>query len=283
MPVKQVYQEPEENAMAYLADLKSDDKLKNLLDEINVQQATVNQASKALFWCHRLRGFETGEERVESEKALLKATLQLKALMNEIKLMKNLKEGENKDPESDETGEIVLSKFKLLVTDNFPQVKKRDEQRVEWFIVVVIHKLFTWVSEAVQGSIHNNEILINQKVKIDNIYPSFDISVQVYSLKLDQISFMNHDEKFRIRNDSEQVWYFPCPKLLQFIQKLRKSHSKSRDHSCLGTSSQSAFKLIGTVHVNRGDYLKTGPRVMTCVCLCLIIFYILKNGTLLQF
>lgn len=220
------------------------EKLQPLIQEVNIQQTRIYQASKALDYCRSIKMFQASPEQVESERLLLIAQLKKQALFNEIKAITS---GTKLETTFTQQANIVVDNFSLTLKDSFLQLE-RQKDIVEWFVIVVTHGLTLWSTQAVACPTDGTtKIPFTGSITIPNLNPDFKVLVRVFSTKYHNI--WNVDKYYTKDIDRDTT----CPSPTKLLKRSERPVSmRSHDIKFSGIR-ETSFTLQGYVELQVHD------------------------------
>ncbi|XP_011502644.1 PREDICTED: anillin-like protein 1 [Ceratosolen solmsi marchali] len=243
------------------------DNVKKLLDEVELQQTLIYQASKALELCNSMREFIASSERVESERLLVLASLRKKAALEEIRRMI----GQTCDIEPcRERAEVILKELSLQLREDVLRRERQNGDIVEWFVVVISEGLTVWATHAVACPISSPRLYFPGQLLIPSLKPDFRLSLRVYSLKLQQILY-NHEDKYHITQSIAGTKNSSCPiskKLLKRswrAEKKKSAISPKQYEIRFSGVKESAFVMCGSIDFVLQDLSLSSPWPLTRV------------------
>ncbi|XP_051159472.1 anillin-like [Leptopilina boulardi] len=220
------------------------EKLQPLIQEVNIQQTRIYQASKALDYCRSMKMFQASPEQVESDRLLLIATLKKQALFHEIKAIASSTKVETSFIQQ---AEIVVDNFSLTLKDIISE-REREKNIVEWFVIVVSQGLTVWSTQAVTCPIdeQNKKIPFTGSIKIPNLNPDFKILVRVFSTKF----HISNAEKIHVKNLDRDT---TCPSPTKLLKRSERSVSMRSHEIKFSGIRETSFILQGYVELQVHD------------------------------
>lgn len=234
--------------------LHQNDNIQELLQELEIQQTLIHQASKALNLCNIMKKFQQSTQHIESERLLLLATLKKKAVLNEIR---RISASNDNIAILSERGEIKISNIALCLRENILSLRNQNEDISEWFIVTVSHETTVWGTIAMSYSAETAKICFSRSLSIRNLTPNFKIIVSVYSLQLRDANCNKREEYSKHQNVS-------CPSPTNLWKKIEKTRSKQNEVHCSSVRDTS-FKLSGFVELTLQDIPLSSPWPLSMV------------------
>lgn len=224
--------------------VRLDERLQRLLQEVNIQQTLIYQASKALDFCRTMKEFTDSPEQVESNRLILVASLRKQALFQEIRSLATNTATKSKTESSvNDRADISIKDISLSLKEGVLRRERQSEDVVEWFVVVISQGLTVWATHATTCPMNSPRMHFPGGLSIPKMSPDFKINLKVYSLKLQNVTF-NHEEKYHIQKE-EKHKVCPSPtKLLKRTERplLPKSHEVK-----FSGFRDSSFVLMGVV------------------------------------
>ncbi|XP_043276866.1 uncharacterized protein [Venturia canescens] len=241
------------------------DKVRELLQEVNVQQTLINQATKALNLCNAMKEFTDSSERIELERLLLLAGLRKNCVIEEIKKITSSEENKFERNCYGQRSEITLSEMKL----NLRETMDREgdiEEMVDWFVLIISQGFKIWATRPMSYQrMKDPKICFPDVISLPELSSNFKIQVEVYTMKVRKSSF-NHEEKYRIRNKQKRG--ASCPpfsnilvsptKLFKKIDRPCTSPRIHYSHQAFGNKA-TAFVLSGFVELFLHDLTLSSP------------------------
>ncbi|XP_015126500.1 anillin [Diachasma alloeum] len=241
------------------------DMMEHILKNMKIQQCMIQQASKALHVCRTSREFTGSSEEVESERLLLIAEIRKRLLQEELKKLSNPSEDIPHDREpSDmtECAEVTIENINLSLRECLRREPSPGEL-VEWFVVVIIEGTNVWGSSPVPRPVDSMLLEFSDfACTIDNLKPSFNIILRVYTLKLKSGGVYNHEDKYHIASPRLEKTV-TCPSPTKFLKRIEK-HTSPRPHHHQDTSS-SSFAKSGQLNLGLHDLGLASPWPLTAV------------------
>lgn len=247
---------PENSTKFYKTTLSTSlqDLVKDLLDQVEAQQTTVYQASKALNLCNSIREFVSGPERIESERLLLLANLRKIAYLEQIKYLVSHR---NDMPRNmTDTGDVTITDLSLALKKASARLERQNGDFVEWFVIVIAHGTTVWSTQAVACPITTSRIYFPGAAVLPELKPNFVITISVYSINLPNSKF-THDVKYHLTDKGEGCIYNPGTLLrAKIAQKTRQSRAFDVKNSGV---KETSFTLCGYLEVVNHDLNLRSP------------------------
>jgi actin-binding protein anillin len=244
------------------------DNVKKLLDEVELQQTLIYQASKALELCNSMREFVASSERVESERLLVLASLRKKAALEEIR--RTISQRPDRDS-CRECAEVSLKELSLQLREDVLRRERQNGDIVEWFVVVVSEGLTVWATHAVACPISSPRLYFPGQLQIPGLKPDFRLSLRIYSLKLQQILY-NHEDKYHITQSIAGAKGPTCPITKNLLKKSWRAEKKKRSAISpkqyeirFSGVKESSFVMCGSVDLVLDDLSLSSPWPLTRV------------------
>lgn len=239
------------------------EKLKKLLSQVEAQQNVIIQINKALAACDKMKEFSCGDEKIESERFLLLAMLRKQVFLDEIRRLMN-KNSEEKRAFA-QRAEISINNISIKLKEDLIQSEEPGNKQ-EWFVIMVKQGLDVWASRAV--SCPRDKPVIDFFPKklftLPNQIPDFEIELEVYSLKLEQIIY-KHEDKYRTKASEKIAVWKKIPSKIK--RKKKDKVSKQADIQTLNMK-ESSFQHCGRIELALEDINRPPIR-----CLDLVSFY----------
>ncbi|XP_066593181.1 anillin-like [Prorops nasuta] len=225
-------------------------RVQELLQELDINQTLIYQASKALNMCCTMKEFLAGPEHVESERLLLLSGLKKKACLEEIKKISTV---ENNNEYCHDRAEVIIKDINLPLKEMFLYASRYYRDSQEWFVVTVSYGPFVWATQAVTCHITDSTINFPGSVSIPNLTPDFKIMVKVYNLRLK--SPKQHEEPKRYHCN----WKSTYESAKKFWKKQEKPERLKLQQTPCTTISETSFTLCGWVELSLRDISSTSP------------------------
>lgn len=154
------------------------DRVSHLLQEADMQQQLMAQASKALTICRSSKMFFKSASLVDAERLLLLATLRHKAVLDEIR-------GTTPSNECapDITGQLRVLEVTVPLKEDLLKWSKTEHERDLWFLCVLCHGQQVLASGAVPYQSEAKCITFSSTMALLDLSDSFSASLQIYSLR----------------------------------------------------------------------------------------------------
>ncbi|XP_078085075.1 anillin isoform X2 [Mustelus asterias] len=190
-----VSQRLEEKNSATLSSVTIKQKMKNLNNEINIQQSVIHQASQALNCCTDEDHGKGSQQEAEAERLLLIASEKRLALLTELNKLKNdgvpvIKRGDHMEKAASEfapsRGCITLSEIRLPLKADFicSAAHKMDATSYYFFILIkagALNMVATPLAST-QNELSGDAISFPTKFTLQDVSNDFEIEIEVYSL-----------------------------------------------------------------------------------------------------
>jgi len=216
--------------------------IRNLQEEINVQQNVIAQASQALNLCRATAEFSGSTEQVEGERLLLVASQKRQAAMNEIQRLKTeaamMKKGSTGMVSR---GTLSISNLALPLKKEFvAMLAKGGDDFIHYFIMLIRNKgqviplqMLSTLDGAQDGALRFPNL-----IQLRDLPANFEVVIEVYALQTRKEK-LDHELKYHIRKESSRMRLTP--------KKLMNKHdsrllSKTASASTVRNSS---FGLVG--------------------------------------
>ncbi|KAJ8680371.1 hypothetical protein QAD02_016158 [Eretmocerus hayati] len=160
------------------------EKVKRLLDEVQKQQTTMGEASKAVNICDASFEFSGSRAKVDGERALLVASERRKAALEEIQRLKvegSLRPVVPGSSEVQESGSLTISAVTLPLKRDFSRYV--DPKVCLHFVCLVRHLDTVIATPAIQGHPGDSCIRFPSTLKLQDLYSDFKVTIEVYSLE----------------------------------------------------------------------------------------------------
>ncbi|XP_078395451.1 anillin isoform X2 [Cetorhinus maximus] len=203
-----VSQRLEEKNSATLSSVTIKQKMKNLNNEINIQQSVIHQASQALNCCTDEDHGKGSQQEAEAERLLLIASEKRLALLTELNKLKS--EGVSINKRGDHTekaasefapsrGCIALSEIRLPLKADFicSAAHKMDAPSYYFFILIkagALNMVATPLAST-QNALRGDAISFPTKFTLQDVSNDFEIEIEVYSLAQSRESITTDKKK----------------------------------------------------------------------------------------
>ncbi|KAL0276644.1 UNVERIFIED_CONTAM: hypothetical protein PYX00_004173 [Menopon gallinae] len=198
-----------------------ENKIQELLQEINKQQTIISQASQALNLCLSTVEFSNSGEQVESERLLLLANHKRQACLNEIQRLKveNSIRPRGSNQQLTEKGDIIITNIAIpLKRDALLSMAAVESMQ---YLVCLIKSdervIATPAVPATRDNLKNMVLCFPGQYKLEKLLSDFKVTVEVYNLELSK-EMLPHEVKYHIVSKKDK-------KLLTPI-KSKKTESK---------------------------------------------------------
>lgn len=251
-PSKQVVRNPEVRKVPINDGSRCEDsheipfqhQIRNLQEEINVQQNVIGQASQALNLCRATAEFSGSTEQVEGERLLLVASQKRQAAMNEIQRLKT-EAAMKKGPSSAVSrGTLSISNLGLPLKKEFlSMLSKGGDDFIHYFIMLIRNKgqviplqMLSTLDGAQGGALRFPNL-----IQLRDLPANFEVVVEVYALQTRKEK-LDHELKYHIRKESSSRLRLTPKKLMNKHDSRLLSKTNG-----LGSSSvrNSSFGLVG--------------------------------------
>ncbi|XP_033216152.1 uncharacterized protein LOC117172390 [Belonocnema kinseyi] len=224
--------------------VRLDERLQRLLQEVNIQQTLIYQASKALDFCRTMKEFTDSPEQVESNRLILVASLRKQALFQEIRsLATNTTIKSKIESAVSDRADITIKDISLSLKEGVLRRERQSEDVVEWFVVVISQGLTVWATHATTCPMNSPRMYFPGGLSIPKMSPDFKINLKVYSLKLHKVTF-NHEEKYHIQ---KQEKHKVCPSPTKLLKRTEGPLSPKSHEVKFSGFRDSSFVLMGVV------------------------------------
>ncbi|XP_072365843.1 anillin isoform X2 [Scyliorhinus torazame] len=190
-----VSQRLEEKNSATLSSVTIKQKMKNLNNEINIQQSVIHQASQALNCCTDEDHGKGSQQEAEAERLLLIASEKRLALLTELNKLKS--EGVPVNRRGDHTekaagefapsrGCIALSEIRLpLKADFICSAAHKMDATIYYFFILIKAGALNMVASplaSTQNALRGDAISFPTKFTLQDVSNDFEIEIEVYNL-----------------------------------------------------------------------------------------------------
>ncbi|XP_020289290.1 anillin isoform X2 [Pseudomyrmex gracilis] len=189
-----------------------EEKVKNLLEQVQQQQNKIEGASKALNLCLSTVEFNGSSEHVGGEWALLVATHKRQAALNEIQRLKRegtLRPAKPGSPEVQGSGSLTISAITLPLKQEY--FRNMDMNTYLHCVCLMYHLGEVVATQAATAEPGDSCLRFTSMLKLENLYSDFKIDVEVYSFQT-QPKFLPHEKKYHISLNAKAAKKDKTPK-----------------------------------------------------------------------
>uniref|UniRef100_A0A4W3GR23 Anillin n=1 Tax=Callorhinchus milii TaxID=7868 RepID=A0A4W3GR23_CALMI len=215
-PVKQIIvrkedvtQRLEERRAATPSSVNIKQRMKNLSNDINIQQSVIHQASQALNCCTDEDHGKGSQQEAEAERLLLIASERRMVLLAELNKLKTEGASAQKKAESaakavgdfaPSRGSISLSEIRLPLKADFICSTAHKTGNFYFFVLIragALNMVATPLAST-QNAVSGDAITFPTKFTLQDVSNDFEIEIEVYSLVCTQIKYQDYCTVFKI-------------------------------------------------------------------------------------